>query len=556
MPHIRIVLVALLLGASLGSAGARDVVRLPVPYMAQPDDETCLPTSLLMTLHFFGRAELTSDTVQALHKRTRYDRYNLPAIVAEYGLYAFPSWLEHAWTRETVEAELRAGRPVILGLDCTRAGHFVLAVGYTDDGKVIIHDPYWREPGWPFGGPYLTTSWEPLIWRNGCMVRGEPFPPARSVSGTLVDTTAPRTLVAGEAAIAEFAVRNNGKERWPEGVMLAAVDAYSSPTRERSSALAVLPGDARATSGTWLSASRVGRPDKVSVAPGEIAYFKVPLRAPAQLQDGKPVTFRENFNLIDAQGSWFSEHWQTGPSNRQIFFRLAVVPPTPPGFELPLLETAQGGRPMLPWKLKNGDAPHLGVATDATSVPSGAGAALRIAPPAEQDFQVAYVGDPLGTDYHVESWVYCDYRPQDKERGFSRSGVFMRDSGQHRLAPKTETESGEALAMSYDSDDGRIRMGTHAIGGMGDLGRRTTTTRIQQSGWHRFGIRATGTTVTYELDGIALTTASLHRGRDYDPDVSTGSLHRGDCGVFCFMAYPDEVDRRRGLVFAGFKVEK
>lgn len=570
-----------LFAGTVAPALARDVVRLPVPYIQQPDGNTCLPTSLCMAMHFMGRCDLTTETIYKLHKTTQYDRYNVPELAARYGLYAFPSWLEHAWTRETVEAELRAGHPVILGLDCSQAGHFVLAVGYTDDAKVIIHDPYWKEPGWYFGGPYVTTDWERLIWRNGIIVRGEPFSaPLRTISGTLVDSTAPRTLLCGEQSEALFAIKNNGRKPWPEGVQLAAVDAYCSPTCERLSPFAVLTSssqEAGLTSGTWISASRAAAPDRPRIAPGEVAYFRVPLRAPAHLEANRTTVFRENFNLIDAQGHWFSEHWQTGPSNRQIFFRVAVAPPPPKGFALPLVESVTGGKPVLDWKLKYGTSESLSVAADAPAFATGGAdvptspaeallslakpdsPALRLSPPPGQTDQVAFIGDPKGTDYRVEAWIYCNYRPQDKNRAFERVGVFMRDSGHHRFGPKTELESDESLVMAYDSDDGKLRLGTFALGGVNPLLRETSTPLIQNSGWHRFAIRAEGTTVTYELDGKQVAAVNLaRRHHEDDDDTHPRSAYRaGDCGVFFHSSHPaEEADRPRGLLFAGFRVDQ
>lgn len=78
----RILVATILMTLSFVPAGA--AARLPVPYIPQPDDQTCLPTSLLMTLNWFGREELSTATIQQLHKRTNYHHYNLPAILREY----------------------------------------------------------------------------------------------------------------------------------------------------------------------------------------------------------------------------------------------------------------------------------------------------------------------------------------------------------------------------------------------------------------------------------------------------------------------------------------
>lgn len=560
--HIRL-LISGLIAALVAIAPAKDVIRLPVPYIQQPDGETCLPTSLCMAMHFLGRCDLTTETIHTLHITCHYDRYNVPKLVQQFGLYAFPSWLEHAWTRETVEAELRAGRPVILGLDCSRPGHFVLAVGYTDDGKVIIHDPYWKEPGWPFGGPFVTTDWAPLIWRNGIILHTDAFTSApRAISGTMVATTAPRTLLPGQPAIAEFAIKNNGSQSWPDELYLAPVDAYSTAPRERISPFAVLPGitNASETSGTWISGTRISGPDKKNLAPGDVACFRVPLRAPVVTE---PTTFRENFNLVDGAGHWFSENWMTGPSNRQMFFRVAVVPRLPGSDKLPMIETAENGRPTLPWRYKvTTDTATITVAEDpppaaeanttsSLSPPDGT-RALRMRTPPGEKFQVAFVGDPLARDYHVQSWVYCDYKPADKDRGYDRYGIFMHDAGQHRLAPKTELEDDDCILMSYDSDNGRLRCGNFDKGGMGEFRRDRDATYIKESGWHKMGIRAEGTTVTFELDD-----KPIHVARNVSrfAEDAPRAFSSGDSGVFYRSTYPQQSERR-GMLFADFKLER
>lgn len=554
-------LCALVLAHSISPA--KDVIRLPVPYIQQPNGETCLPTSLCMAMHYLGRCELTTDTIQSLHATCHYDRYNVPKLVERFGLHAFPSWLEHAWTRETVEAELRAGHPVILGLDCSRPGHFVLAVGYTDDGKVIIHDPYWKEPGWPFGGPFVTTDWAPLIWRNGIILHTDAFTSApRAVSGNMTATTAPRTLVPGQQAVVEFAVKNNGTQPWPDEVYLAPVDAYSTNTQERASPFAIVKSDADTgqLSEAWVSQTRVGPPDKKALAPGDVAHFRAPIHAPALTE---PTTFRENFNLVDGAGHWFSENWMTGPSNRQMFFRVAVVPKVSGADKLPLIETAEGGKLALPWRFKfpapnaitPGEKPAAPAAENNTTnslTPPDGSTVLKLRTPPGESFQVAFVGDPLARDYHVQAWVYCDYRPADKDRGYDRYGIFMHDAGQHRIGPKTELENDDCILISYDTDNGRVRCANFEKGGLADFRRESDATYIKQSGWHKMGIRAEGSTVTFELDD-----KPIHVARNVSSfaDEAPTAFSSGDCGVYYRSAYPDEAERR-GVQFAGFKMEQ
>ena len=338
------------------TAPARDIVHLPVPYLAQPDDQTCLPTSLLMAMHFLGRIELDEETVQSLQTRCRYDRFNTPALLRDYGLYGLATWRGLAWTPQTIEHELDLGHPVVLGLGCSRPGHFVLAIGYTDDHRVIIHDPWHKDPGWPFGGPDVTTTWDRLQWRGGVMVRPEPFPDLLPVSGTLVDgegravedfLLSPRRMVSGETVQVTVQVKNTGSAPWPKEVFLAPVDADAIPTKGRESAFFC--------EGNWLSPSRVVASDRVSPAPGEIARFAFTVRAPSV---AKTTTFEECWNLVDGDGRWFSDSWLAGPGNRQILHRIAVDPKLE--WALPLTENAPQGRPSLPWQVKFGALAKVG----------------------------------------------------------------------------------------------------------------------------------------------------------------------------------------------------
>lgn len=46
-----------------------------------------------------------------------------------------------------VEAELNYGAPVVLATTLKGFGHIVVVKGYTPDGRLIVNDPYWGQPG-------------------------------------------------------------------------------------------------------------------------------------------------------------------------------------------------------------------------------------------------------------------------------------------------------------------------------------------------------------------------------------------------------------------------
>ncbi len=70
-----------------------------------------------------------------------------------------------------VEAELQYGAPVVLATTIKGFGHIVVVKGYTADGRLIVNDPYWGQPGageliysWADFGltPFMVTFDEPL----------------------------------------------------------------------------------------------------------------------------------------------------------------------------------------------------------------------------------------------------------------------------------------------------------------------------------------------------------------------------------------------------------
>jgi hypothetical protein len=506
------------------------VVHLPVPYLAQPDGNTCLPTTLLMALHFLGRADLTTPTVFALHADCQYDRYNIPAIAQRYGLYAFPSWLEHAWRPSTIQAELRAGRPVILGVDISRAGHFVLAIGYTADNRVIIHDPYQAEGGWITGGPDAIVSWDQLNWRNGIMLRTEPFPePPRPLSATIEATTAPRTMMSGSQAEALISIKNNGSQPWPEDVVLRPVEAYGEDwaPAPRTSSLAIpeippSPSNPPSTS-----------PPPTSIAPGEIALFRLPLQAPVV---ETPTVLRENLNLFSPSQGWFSDHWQSGPSNREIFLRLAIWPEP---------SSASQADQLAPFHYVR--AGSLSPPAQAPPLPpqalaQGPLSLFQLQPDGSLPWAAAATGHPLDQSTTVAAWVWCDYRPttHTHHRPVTRTGVFARDSGQLTYGPKTEVESGDSLIMAFDSDDGRLRVGNFARGSVEDWRPRSQATFITQTGWNHFAISLHHQTVTYRLNGEVLHVQDLQstRALDVSDYKLTPLFQNGMAGVFVTHLVP------------------
>lgn len=143
------------------SGGAPMVHALPVPWASQLGKDAaysnsdCGPACVAMWLRWMNRFVSVDQVSQATGLPRGY-RYTLPANLMlaanEFGLI-----LERA-LNVSIEALFKSidqGSPAIVLVHYaslpTRydakfsGGHWVLVVGYTDDGDVLYHDPYWPD---------------------------------------------------------------------------------------------------------------------------------------------------------------------------------------------------------------------------------------------------------------------------------------------------------------------------------------------------------------------------------------------------------------------------
>ena len=87
-------------------------------------------------------------------------------------------------TLEGVAAALDRGHPVIIGNDLTAVGHIIVAIGYTDNGNLIVNDPYGNRFASGYGGTRgegLYYAWNCAMSRNAYEVIGVYSPPTDSV---------------------------------------------------------------------------------------------------------------------------------------------------------------------------------------------------------------------------------------------------------------------------------------------------------------------------------------------------------------------------------------
>lgn len=226
-------------------------IKLRVPYIHQVNDTAaysdgdwaCGPTSVVMTLAYYGKLEPWSGNQRAMlagaatpaptHVPTGADY--APYIVSEYtqnghtysatardasgnkvaGLYGTicptgnASWpamtqvlgwhgltTQHvAYTWDGIIAALKRGHPVLLGNKLTKDGHILVVIGYTADGNLIVNDPYGNKfaPGYGSNdGNGVLYPWKRVTPRNAVEVIGIwPPPTATPVPPTATSTSTP-----------------------------------------------------------------------------------------------------------------------------------------------------------------------------------------------------------------------------------------------------------------------------------------------------------------------------------------------------------------------------
>ena len=143
------------------------VANLNVPYLSQawdvPDgfdgSGSCGPCAIVMVEGFAGKRAAPVMVSESYPHVSAWGALVPPvqAVVCEPGRGAIHAkmlaylrplfsgvaiFYDEKATRDRVTAELRAGRPVILGTSVTPAGHLMVARGYLSDGKrIIVNDP-------------------------------------------------------------------------------------------------------------------------------------------------------------------------------------------------------------------------------------------------------------------------------------------------------------------------------------------------------------------------------------------------------------------------------
>jgi dipeptidyl aminopeptidase/acylaminoacyl peptidase len=99
-----------------------------------------------------------------------------------------------AATWDGVVGALKKGHPVLLGNMLTSEGHILLVIGYTQDGNLVVNDPYGNrfEPGYGANnGERVVYPWKRTTARTAVEVVGIWPPPTKTPTPTATSTVTP-----------------------------------------------------------------------------------------------------------------------------------------------------------------------------------------------------------------------------------------------------------------------------------------------------------------------------------------------------------------------------
>jgi len=154
----------------------------------------------------------------------------------------------------------------------------------------------------------------------------------------------------------------------------------------------------------------------------------------------------------------------------------------------------------------------------------------------------ATVGKPGHRNYYVQCDVYFAYQPSYLVGSdYERYGIFLRDDCFAGL-DTTYEGAGNCYALTWDSDDGRLRAGRLVNGAWTDF--FPTAQYRTGSGWHTLRIEAREDQISYFLDGSLLMT------------VSDSTFPCGTCGVaYSWHTYNSSYPAARGACFDNFMAD-
>ena len=105
-----------------------------------------------------------------------------------------------AVTWDGIVEALKRGHPVLLGNHLTSDGHILVVTGYTDDGNLLVNDPYGNRfaPGYGSNdGNSILYPWKRVTPRTALEVIGVYPPPTATSAPTQTNTPTPTETATG-----------------------------------------------------------------------------------------------------------------------------------------------------------------------------------------------------------------------------------------------------------------------------------------------------------------------------------------------------------------------
>lgn len=145
--------------------------------------------------------------------------------------------------------------------------------------------------------------------------------------------------------------------------------------------------------------------------------------------------------------------------------------------------------------------------------PGGDGSVLVVRD-ARGGIETTRLGALADSDYFVECYIYCHYRPELASDGFERVGIFLRDDGNGMFEGRSQGGiAGNNYALTWDSHNGNVRF-LRTVGGTPvDL---SIPVVRASSGWRKFRIEAIGANLRFLLDDevlLSIQDATFSRGQ-------------------------------------------
>jgi hypothetical protein len=180
----------------------------------------------------------------------------------------------------------------------------------------------------------------------------------------------------------------------------------------------------------------------------------------------------------------------------------------------PMAEDFPAAGRVLAWRDKFNFNPVVSFSPPA---PGSDGLAMEVRNTSAAAFETTSLGNRADADYIVTASMYCEYRPELAADGYERYGIFARDDGNANFDGNT-LDGGNCYALTYDTNDGRIRAGVITEGVFSDF-LSASPLYATSSDWRDFRIECNGDNIRFKVNNEVIAEAT---------DTARAS---GSCGI-------------------------